>query len=92
MINLEHIIISKLRKLSIEKQEDVLQFLDLIEEDLSGKQTTAEIEQANEILERAKRRALKSPLKSPSQLWNEFNQAKSSIYEAYEVGKDSGVN
>ncbi|MGK7930769.1 MAG: hypothetical protein AB4041_04970 [Microcystaceae cyanobacterium] len=92
MINLEQIIINKIRSLSLEKQEDVLQFLDLIDEDLSKTITPSEIEQAKEILDRAKRRALDSPSKSPSQLWNEFNQAKSSISEEYEIGKDSGIN
>ncbi len=66
--------------------------MDLIEEDLSEKSTSSEIEQAKEILDRAKRRAFKSPIKSPSQLWNEFNQAKNFIAEAYEIGKDSEVN
>lgn len=92
MINIEETIINKIRNLSVEKQKDVLQFLDLIDEDLSKKATTGEIEQAREILDRAKKRALTSSVKSESQLWNEFNQAKSSIAESYEIGKDSGIS
>ena len=83
MINLEQIIINKLRKLSVEKQEEVLRFLDLIEQDLSEKPTPSEIEQAQAILARAKTRALNSAMKSPSQLWNEFDQAKISIAKEY---------
>ncbi|MDV2998772.1 MAG: hypothetical protein N5P05_000378 [Chroococcopsis gigantea SAG 12.99] len=39
MTNLEQVLIHKFRNLSVEKQEDVLQFLDLIQEDLSEKPT-----------------------------------------------------
>ena len=57
MTNLEQVVINKFRNLSVEKQEDVLQFLDLIQQDLSDKPTLTEVTQAREILDRARQRA-----------------------------------
>jgi len=51
------VVINKFRNFSVEKQEDVLQFLDLIQQDLSDKQTLTEVTQAREILDRARQRA-----------------------------------
>ena len=76
--------INKFRNLSVEKQEDVLQFLDLIQQDFSDKPTLIEVTQAREILDGARQRALANPQKPASQLWDEFNQVKDAIAEDYE--------
>lgn len=85
MTNLERIVIHKFRKLSPEKQEDVLDFLDLMQQDLQEKITDKEVKQAREILNRAQKRALASPHKSASQLWDDFSHIKNSIAEEYET-------
>ena len=54
MTNLEQVVINKFRNLSVEKQEDVLQFLDLIQQDFSDKPTLIEVTQAREILDGAR--------------------------------------
>jgi len=84
MTNLEQVVINKFRNLSVEKQEDVLQFLDLIQQDLFDKPTLIEVTQAREILDGARQRALANPQKPVSQLWNDFNQVKDAITEEYE--------
>jgi hypothetical protein len=84
MTNLEQVVINRFRNLSVEKQEDVLQFLDLIQQDLSDKPTLIEVTQAREILDRARQRALANPQKPASQLWDDFNQIKNAIAEEYE--------
>lgn len=84
MTNLEQVVINKFRNLSVEKQEDVLQFLDLIQQDFSNKPTLIEVTQAREILDGARQRALANPQKPVSQLWNDFNQVKDAIAEEYE--------
>ena len=78
-------VINKFRNFSVEKQEDVLQFLDLSQQDLSDKQTLTEVTQAREILDRARQRAWVSPQKSASQLWDEFNQVKDAISSQYQA-------
>lgn len=92
MTNLEQVVINKFRNLSVEKQEDVLQFLDLIQQDLSDKPTLMEVTQAREIRDRARQRALANPQKSASQLWDEFNQVKDSIAEEYERSSEISEN
>ena len=77
-------VINKFRNLSVEKQEDVLQFLDLIQQDFSDKPTLIEVTQAREILDGARQRALANPQKPASQLWDDFNQVKDTIAEEYE--------
>jgi len=84
MTNLEQVVINKFRNLSVEKQEDVLQFLDLIQQDFSDKATLIKVTQAREILDGARQRALANPQKPASQLWDEFNQVKDTIAEEYE--------
>jgi hypothetical protein len=84
MTNLEQVVINRFRNLSAEKQEDVLQFLDLIQQDLSDKPTLIEVTQAREILDGARQRALANPQKPASQLWDNFNQMKDTIAEEYE--------
>ena len=86
--NLEKAVISKFRNLSTEKQEDVLQFLELIQPDLSEKFTITEVEQAKEIRDRAKKRALANSRKSSSELWDEFNEIKGAISEEYDGKAD----
>ncbi|GEM_PF-6154572 len=87
--NIEEVVIQKFRQLSVEKQDDVLQFINLIEQDVSAKPTKQEIKEAREILNRAKKRALANPEKSLSQLWDEFNQVKNTIAQEYETNKNS---
>lgn len=84
MPNLEQTVLEKFRQLSVEKQGDVLQFLDLIEQDISAKPTDAELKQASDILNRAKQRARSNPPQSAEQLWAEFNQVKNAIAEDFE--------
>lgn len=62
---LEQTVLETFRNLSVEKQKDVLQFLDLIQQDLPEKQTDEEIKQAREILNKAKKQpylALQLPI------------------------------
>lgn len=92
MTNLEQVVINKFRNLSVEKQEDVLQFLDLIQQDLSEKPTLMEVTQAREILDKARQRALANPQKPSSQLWDEFNQVKDAIAEEYEISSEISGN
>ena len=84
MPNLEQTVLEKFRQLSVEKQGDVLQFLDLIEQDISVKPTDAELKEARDILNRAKQRAMSSPPQSAEQLWAEFNQVKNAIADDFE--------
>jgi hypothetical protein len=84
MTNLEQVVINKFRNLSVEKQEDVLQFLDLIQQDLFDKPTLIEATQAREILDGARQRALANPRKPALQLWDDFNRVKDAIAEEYE--------
>jgi hypothetical protein len=82
--NLEQTVLEKFRQLSQEKQADVLQFLDLIEQDISTKPTDAELKLAKDILSRAKQRAVSISPQSAQQLWAKFNQVKMEIATDFE--------
>ncbi len=82
--NLEQTVLEKFRQLSVEKQEDVLHFLDLIQQDLLKKPTDAEVEKARKILSRAKQRAMSNSPKSVQELWTDFNRVKNALAEEYE--------
>jgi hypothetical protein len=81
--NIEQTLLDKFRQLSQQKQQDVLQFLNLIQPDINPKTTNEELSQAKEILMRAKNRALSTPQKSAQQLWSEFNEIKNDIAQQY---------
>ena len=82
--NLEQTVLEKFRQLSVEKQEDVLHFLDLIQQDLLKKPTDAEVKEARKILSRAKQRAMSNSPKSAQELWTDFNRVKNALAEEYE--------
>ena len=84
MPNLEQTVLEKFRQLSREKQWDVLQFLDLIGQDLDAQPTDAKLQEASDILNRAKQRARSNSPQSAQQLWAEFNQAKNAIADDFE--------
>ncbi|MEA5535528.1 hypothetical protein [Crocosphaera sp. XPORK-15E] len=82
--NIEKTVLDKFRKLSTEKQQDVLEFLDLIEQDVSEQPTNLEGKEAKEILQRAKERAQSNVSKSVDELWDDFNQVKDQIASEFE--------
>ncbi|MEA5511109.1 hypothetical protein VB715_15145 [Crocosphaera sp. UHCC 0190] len=82
--NIEKTVLDKFRKLSNEKQKDVLEFLDLIEQDVSEKATNLDREEATAILKRAKERTQSNVSKSVDELWNDFNQVKDQIASEFE--------
>jgi hypothetical protein len=85
--NIEKTVLDKFRKLSTEKQQDVLQFLDLIEQDVSEKPTTLERKEAKEILQRSKKRSRSNVSKSVNELWSDFNKVKDQIASEFEDQK-----
>lgn len=88
MTNLEQTVLDRFRKLSVEKQGDVLEFLNLIEQDFSNKSTDAEREEAKRILEVAKQKAMSNSPKSAQELWSDFHEAKRTIADEYELKND----
>ncbi len=82
--NIEKTFLEKFRKLSTEKQKDVLDFLDLIEQDVSEKNINLERKEAKDILQRAKKRAQSNVSKSIDELWSDFNQVKDQITSEFE--------
>ncbi|WP_013324178.1 hypothetical protein [Gloeothece verrucosa] len=84
MNNLEQQVLETFRKLSVEKQNDVLEFLELIEQEPAKDPTDEELRKAREIINKAKQRARSSAAKSAPELWKEFNQIKNLIADQYE--------
>ncbi|MDJ0732181.1 MAG: hypothetical protein QNJ33_19565 [Crocosphaera sp.] len=76
--------LEKFDKLSNEQQKDVLEFLDIIDEDVSETPTNLERKEAKEILQRAKERAKSNVSKSVDELWSDFNQVKDKIASEFE--------
>ncbi|ACK64813.1 conserved hypothetical protein [Rippkaea orientalis PCC 8801] len=85
--NIEKTILEKFRKLSLEQQKDVLEFLDLIEKNTSEKDINLERKQAKAILQRAKERSQSNISKSVDELWTDFNQVKDQISSEFENQK-----
>jgi hypothetical protein len=85
MANLEQTVLEKFRQLSLDKQEDVLQFLELIGQDIPLKPTDTEVKEARDILNRAKQRAMSYPPQSPQQLWLKLNHVKNAIADDFET-------
>ncbi len=71
--------LEKFDNLSNEQQKDVLEFLDMIGQDVLGKPTNLERKEAKAILERAKKQAQSNVSKSVDQLLTDFNEVKNQI-------------
>lgn len=76
--------LEKFDKLSTEQQKDVLEFLDIIGEDVSETPKNLETKEAKAILQRAKKRAKSNVSKSVDQLWSDFNHVKDQITSEFE--------
>lgn len=82
--NLEQTVLEKFRKLSVEKQKDILDLLDFMESGLSASPTDLEVENARKTLNAAKEKAQSAPPQPATELWGEFNRIKTLIAEDYE--------
>jgi hypothetical protein len=82
--NLEQTVLEKFRKLSVEKQKDILDLLDFMESGLSESPTDLEVENAKKTLNAAKEKAQSTPPQPSVELWGEFNRIKTLIAEDYE--------
>ncbi|WP_013335123.1 hypothetical protein [Gloeothece verrucosa] len=84
MTELEQTILSKLRQLSVEKQQEVLHFLDFLQQGLKTPPTEEESQIVNEIIALSLKRAMVTPSKSTQEIWDEFERVKNKIAVEYE--------
>lgn len=84
MTELEQTILKKLRQLSLEKQQAVLHFLNLLQQDLKTPPTEEENQIVNEVISRGLKRAIFTPSKSTEEIWAEFERVKTKIAEQYD--------
>lgn len=83
MANLEETVLTTFRQLPLEKQQEVLDFLEIIQDISPLPPTKQELEQANQIITRGLQRARSAPPKPPQQIWSEFEQVVAKISAQY---------
>lgn len=84
MNNLEQAVLDRFRQLSLEKQQEVLRFLELLQQDSNTQPIEAEAKTINEIISKGLKRAISAPSKSTQEIWSEFVQVKNKIANQYE--------
>jgi hypothetical protein len=83
MANPEETVLTTFRQLPKEKQQEVLDFLAIIQDISPLPPTKEELEQANQIITRGLQRARTTPPKLPQQIWSEFEEVVAKISAQY---------
>jgi hypothetical protein len=85
MANLEQTVLETFRKLSPGKQQEVLEFLTLLEQSSQPSEATAEeLAKAHQIITKGLERAKATPPLSSQEIWSKFEQVRGKISSQYQ--------
>lgn len=85
MTNLEQTVLETFRQLPPLKQQEVLEFLAILQQSPQPSSATAEeLVQAHQIITKGLGRAKATPLKSSQEIWSEFEQVREKIHAQYQ--------
>lgn len=82
--NLEQVVLDQFRQLSLEKQQELLQFLEILQQGVNAQSPEAEAKTVNDIISKGLKRAMFAPSKSTQEIWSEFAKMKDKIANQYE--------
>ena len=78
-MTLEQVFLEKFRELSPYKQEEILKFLELLQEDKIELPTEKELSKAKEIIAIGLTRAMNKPTRTHELIWKEFEEVRARI-------------
>jgi hypothetical protein len=78
-MTIEQTLLEKLRELPPEKQQEVLQFVELLQQSQIAPPTEDELAKAKDIIARGLTRAMNTPPRPPEVIWAEFEAVRSRI-------------
>jgi hypothetical protein len=82
--DLETKVLETFRKLSLKKQQEVVNLLEIIQQESEVDISENDLQIATKIINKAKKIALETPPKSPQDLWDKFTEIKDKIATEYE--------
>lgn len=78
-MSIEEAVLEKLRVLSPDKQQEVLNFVELLHEAKIQPLTESERQKADRIIARGLKRAMEAPPRPASEIWAEFEAVRARI-------------
>jgi hypothetical protein len=78
-MTLEQFFLEKFRELSPYKQEEILKFLELLQQEKIESPTEKELSKAKEIIAIGLTRAMNKPTRPPELIWQEFEEVRARI-------------
>jgi hypothetical protein len=81
-MNLEQVVAEKFRGLKPNQQQDVLAFIEILQNQVVSPPTEAELREADEIIARGIARAQQASYQSPETIWQRFDMIRQRMAES----------